>query len=595
MKNVESRATTAITAIRENRGLSLLGAALGGIFVSVALVQTQGRGGGEWTTAGSDAQRTGWVRSDARLTREAVAKGEFQFLWKHRFDNEVRQLNSLTQPVLLDRLIGFRGFKALGFVGGSADRIFAIDTDLARPYWTAHLNYTATTGGPPPSSWACPGGLIATPTRRTVLAVSAFAGGGGGGRGGRSGSAVGEPGRGAAVLAQMATAQAQGRGRGAAAAPPQPQPAGRVNAATAPIPFGGVDPVYAVGSDGYLHTLLSSNGADSERAIPFLPPSSKPSALIFVDGVVYASTSEGCGAAPNAVWALDLAAEGADRKAVSWQTGGPSVAGSSGPAFGTDGTLYVALSASSDPRKAAGATNDRPDRYANAVVALDRRTLTVKDWFTADGADFNASPIVIRYKDKDLVAATANDGRLYLLDGASLGGSDHKTPLFATAKFSKPGAGTALATWESENTRWILATASGVPPASLKLAANGPVVSGAVVAFKLADQGGKITLEPGWVSRDMTAPLAPIVVNGMVFAASSGEFRGAGGLAASERAARSVPAVLYALDAATGKTIWSSGRTMTSFARSGLAAGAGQVYVVTYDNTLYAFGIPMEH
>jgi hypothetical protein len=567
--------------------------ALCGAAVSAVFVHAQGRGGGEWTTAGSDAQRTAWVRTDARLTKAALAKGEFQFLWKHRFDNEPRQLNSLTEPVLLDRLIGFRGFKALGFVGGSADRIFAIDTDLARPYWTTHLNYTATTGGPPPSSWECPGGLIATPTRRTVLAPSAFAGGGGGGRGGRSGSAVGEPGRGAAVLAQTAAAPGQGRGRGAAAA--QPQPAGRGNAATAPIPFGGVDPVYAVGSDGYLHTLLSSNGSDSERAIPFLPPSSKPSALIFVDGIVYASTSDGCGAAPNGVWAVDLTVEGANRKVASWKTGGASVAGTSGPALGTDGTLYVALGALPVQPRSGSQEEGHRENFANAVVALDRKTLTVKDWFTADGADFNASPIVIRYKDKDLVAATANDGRLYLLDGTSLGGSDHKSPLFVTPKFTKAGAGTALATWESDGTRWILATSAGAAPASLKLAPNGPVVSGAVVAFKLADQGGKITLEPGWMSRDMTAPLAPVIVNGMVFAASSGEFRSAGTLTAAERAHRSMPAVLYALDAATGKTMWSSGKTITSFARSGLAAGAGQVYLVTFDNTLYAFGIPMEH
>ena len=206
MKTHRLRTEIRPSAMRlENRTLPLA-VILCGVLLSVVWVQAQGRGGGEWTTGGSDAQRTAWVRTDARLTKDAVTKGEFQFLWKHRFDNEARQLNSLTQPVLLDRLIGFRGFKALAFVGGSADRIFAIDTDLARPYWTTHLNYTATTGGPPPSSWACPGGLVATPTRRTVLAPSAFAGGGGGGRGGRSGSAVGEPGRGAAVLAQMAAA-----------------------------------------------------------------------------------------------------------------------------------------------------------------------------------------------------------------------------------------------------------------------------------------------------------------------------------------------------------------------------------------------------
>jgi hypothetical protein len=571
-------------------GNKRLAAALCAVGASTVLLHAQGRGGGEWTTTGSDAQRTAWVRTDARLTKDAVAKGQFEFLWKHRFDNETRQLNSLTQPILLDRLIGFRGFKALGFIGGSDDRIFAIDTDLARPYWTTHLNYTATTGGPPPSSWECPGGLIATPTRRTTLAPSAFAGGGGGGRGGRSGSAVGEPGRGAATLATMA---AQGRGRGEAA--PQQPPAGRGGSATAPIPFGGVDPVYAMGSDGYLHTLLSSNGADSEPAIPFLPASSKPSALIFVDGIVYAATSDGCGTAPNGVWALDLTVEGKDRKAMSWKTGGANVAGTSGPALGTDGTLYVALAAAPAQSKAAPAAKPNAQAYSNAVIALDRKTLTVKDWFTADGADFNASPIVILHQDKDLVAVTGNDGRLYLLDAESLGGADHKSPLFVTSQFTKAGAGTALATWESDGTRWILATAAGVPPASLKLASNGPVVGGAVVAFKLSNQAGKVALEPGWVSRDLTSPLAPIVVNGMVFAASSGEFRGAGALTAAQRAQRSTPAVLYALDGATGKTMWSSGRMITSFARSGLAAGAGQVYLVTYDNTLYAFGIPMEH
>ena len=50
----------------------------------------------------------------------------------------------------------------------------------------------------------------------------------------------------------------------------------------------------------------------------------------------------------------------------------------------------------------------------------------------------------------------------------------------------------------------------------------------------------------------------------MVFAISSGEFHGAGTLTAAQRAQRSTPAVLYALDAATGKTLWSSGRTITS-------------------------------
>ena len=106
------------------------------------------------------------------------------------------------------------------------------------------------------------------------------------------------------------------------------------------------------------------------------------------------------------------------------------------------------------------ARNGRAGRSSAAMPTpsspLDRETLKPKDWFTAPGADFNATPIVIRHKDKDLIAATANDGRLYLLDAASLGGSDHKTPLAVTAKFTDAGAGTALATFEDENGRWIL-------------------------------------------------------------------------------------------------------------------------------------------
>ena len=539
----------------------------------------QGRGSGEWTTSGFDAQRSGWLRADARLTKEAVQKGEFAFLWKMKFENARRQLNSLTPPVLLERLIGYRGFKSLAFFGGSDDRVFSIDTDLARPYWTTVLNYSAPTGGQPPGSIDCPGGLIAMPSRRTVLAPAPppASGGGGGGGGVRNGSAVGEPGKGAAVLSQAPSQPAGGAGRGAA---PAPQGRGR---GPAPIAFGGVDPLFAVGGDGYIHTLYVSNGAHMEPAVPFLPPDTKPSALIWVDGVVYTTTSGECGAAPNALWSMDLTVPAGERKTISWKSGGAEIAGQSGLAFGGDGTIYVALGPA---RKAA---------HADSIVALDRDSLIPKDWFTAPGADFNATPIVIRHRDRDLIAATANDGRLYLLDAASLGGSDHKTPLTATAKFTGPGAGTALATFEDEGSRWILATASG-PTGEVKFTPNGPAPTGRVVAFKLVDDGGTWSLVPGWQSRDLTSPLAPIVVNGMVIAASSGEYRDApASLSAVQRAQKSAAAVLYVLDAATGKTMWSSGTRITSFARGGLSAGGGQVYLVTYDNHLYAFGIPLEH
>jgi hypothetical protein len=557
---------------------------------SAALVQAQGRGGGEWTTSQGDAQRSSWVRSDVRLTKDAVQKGEMKFLWKLKLDNESRQLNSLTTPVLMDRLISHRGFKALAFIGTSAERVYAVDTDLARVYWTTVINYSSI-APPANSTWACPGGLMAAATRPTQFAVSAFGGGGGGGRGGRSGSSVGEPGKGAPSLALVGQAQA---GRGAA--PSDPAPAGRGAAPGAPpagrggggggggLGGGPTDNIFIVASDGYARTINPHNGSDRVPPVPFLPANARPSALIAVDGVLYTSTSNGCGAVPNGVWAIDLAS--AAKTPVSWTTNGGNVVGTAGLTFGTDGTIFVAVG-----EGAAAASTAGSPTYSNAIVALEPKTLKLKDAFTQPGADFNTSPVVFRHKDKDLMAVSGNDGRLYLLDGTSL-----KTPLYVTPKYSNAGAVGGLATWESEGTRWILAPAVGAAQPGVKAVANGPVTNGSVIAFKLVDADGKLSLEPAWASRDLTSPAAPLVFNGVVFALSTGEHRPANaGASAAARAKSSVPAVLYALDPVTGKELWSSVKTVTSFARGGLSASAGQVYFVTYDNTLYAFGIPMEH
>jgi outer membrane protein assembly factor BamB len=89
----------------------------------------------------------------------------------------------------------------------------------------------------------------------------------------------------------------------------------------------------------------------------------------------------------------------------------------------------------------------------------------------------------------------------------------------------------------------------------------------------------------------------PTIINGVVFVTSSGEFRPSDSKApAARRAPRSSRAVLYALDGQTGKELWSSGATITSFTWGGaLSGGVGQVYLTTYDGTIYAFGFPMEH
>jgi outer membrane protein assembly factor BamB len=52
-------------------------------------------------------------------------------------------------------------------------------------------------------------------------------------------------------------------------------------------------------------------------------------------------------------------------------------------------------------------------------------------------------------------------------------------------------------------------------------------------------------------------------------------------------------AVLYALDSSTGKEIWSSGTTATSYATGGIAIDASMVLFATHDSQVHAYGIPI--
>jgi outer membrane protein assembly factor BamB len=324
-----------------------------------------------------------------------------------------------------------------------------------------------------------------------------------------------------------------------------------------------------------VHALNPQTGEELNPPAKFTGGSARLSGPVFVDNVVYAAVVETCGSVPAGVYAINLADNA--NTVTSWDAKGARIAGALGPAFGADGTLYVATGAS-----AGDAT------FAHAIVALDPRTLTAKHWFTA-AAPFTSSPVVIAQGTRTLVAASNADGSVYVLDAASLGGADHKSPLAKSPQFSQArdfSAG-AITTWEDAGSRWIAVATAGPLAGTAKVAqANGAVSAGAVVAFRLTGDAAAPALEPAWSSRDLARPGAPVVVNGVLFAASGGAM-GSGGKGRS---------VLYAFDTATGKELWNSGSAMSSYV-PGVppSAGDGQVYVVTADGTLYAFGIPLEH
>jgi outer membrane protein assembly factor BamB len=154
----------------------------------------------------------------------------------------------------------------------------------------------------------------------------------------------------------------------------------------------------------------------------------------------------------------------------------------------------------------------------------------------------------------------------------------------------------ALASWQdASGARWILAPVAGSQAADLGFKSD--VKNGAVVAWKLVEQNGALTLQPGWASRDLVSPLPPTIINGVVFVTSGGEVRTNDSKApAAARTRGASSAVIYALDGETGKELWNSGTTVTSFARgAALSGGVGQIYLTTHDGVIYAFGFPMEH
>ena len=122
---------------------------------------------------------------------------------------------------------------------------------------------------------------------------------------------------------------------------------------------------------------------------------------------------------------------------------------------------------------------------------------------------------------------------------------------------------------------------------------------GAVAAFKVQQRATGVQLVPAWLSRNMINADPVVIANGVVFAYGSGEDPTQAtvdiGLAynsAANRAAHSSHATLYALDAQTGRELWSSEKDIGSWSHSGgLAAANGRLYFGTYDSVLYSFGI----
>ena len=250
-----------------------------------------------------------------------------------------------------------------------------------------------------------------------------------------------------------------------------------------------------------------------------------------------------------------------------------------GLAVASDGTVFVQTS--------------------GALVGLGAGDLKPTKSFTVSSATGGknsaaATPVIFRYKERELIASASDDGRISLADVAGAG--NHQTPLFQTPAIisgTSTGHGIwgGLSTWEdADGTRWILAPVWGEVSKDIAALTSGAAPpNGAIVAFRVEEHDGKPLLTPVWLSHDMASPEPPVITAGTVFALSAGEY------GRDSKPKSGAHATLYALDATTGKEIYSSGNQVTAPGNlTGVSIANARVYFTTADNTLYAFGIFLE-
>ena len=502
-----------------------------------------------WPSTGGNAQRDGWSRGEKKLSKETAAN--IKFIYAFKVNNGASRESELGSPVVLSNIITWKGFKQLVFVGGSSDTVFGIDADLGTEFFETNLT-TEAIRSHSAASMTCPEGMTAS----VAFPGNSLA-----------------PGR--FGLAPVNRVGRVSRNKSESTAPP----------------FNLSAPVYAITDDGMLHTILQLSGnAKTVAPLKVIPPMARATALNINAGRVYAATVGHCGGNANAIYSIDLA----DGSVASFSTGGSGAAGSGGTAIGTDGVVYAQI---------VSGHGDVAGDYSDTVVGLSSDKLQVQDYFTpsggsakVDAADLSGvTPTVFGLKDKDWIVTGGHDGRIYILDADSLGGADHHTPAFRSDAILPPGSsGSGKGFWNSfatyldaKGVRWLYASVRG--PVSAKFpGTNGDASTGSILAFKIIFDDGKPSLVPAWQSRDMVAPAAPAILNDVVVALSTGQPSGS-----SAEKSKKAAAILYLLDAETGKELY-VGNKATTYSSSGLAVANSQIYFTTHDNTLYAYGIPLE-
>ena len=501
----------------------------------------------DWPTFGHDPQRSGWAFEESKLTPEDVSQLELK--WKTQVKNEPKSLTALTAPVVASDVVTTSGIKTLVYVAGSGDHLYALDAATGNQVWK--IDFDSHVLPKDAGMWLCPNGINATPV---------------------------------------------------------------IDRST--------NSIYAVAVDGRLYGLDLGTGQVKFGPAQFVPAFSKNWSLNLFDGFIYTTISQGCGGAQSGFYAIDI--RDPHRPMVRdlyISSGGGGIWGRGGPTIGNNGKIYAAT----------GDGDFQPwnGEFSNSVLAASLRDLKLLDYYTPtnwkevsryDLDMGSGSAVWFAYENYNLLAVAGKEAVLYFLDADSLGDKDHQTPLYTLhlandeKAFEGKGVWGAPSAWRDlDQQTWLYVPIWG--PVSKDAPSfpqtNGPVPHGSVMAFKVVRDPStqKPILQPAWISGDFNLPEPVVIANGVVFGLSTGENPmqvtqgavivnlppGFKLLTDAQRRLDTKNAVLYALDAKTGKTLYESGNAIPDWVHfSGLAVADGQIYAVDHESRVYCFGLKEE-
>jgi outer membrane protein assembly factor BamB len=520
-----------------------------------AASQAQPQATNDWLSFGYDQQRSGWNTAETTLSPANV--GHLKLLWSTQLPTPPvdTSLSTVTAPLVASGVETPQGHKTLVFTVGIDDTIFAMDAEGGQIVW--QKSFPNTLKPLRAANTNCANTEQATPVIDRAAGV-----------------------------------------------------------------------IYFTTSDGKLRGLSLAAGEEKLAPTQFVAPFSRNWSLNLVGNIVYTATSRGCGgdtAQPlesGSVDAMDISdpahpqlsrfLTGRGRPAGAWGRGGP--------VLGPKGLYVQTADGSHDP---AGGI------FGNAVVAVAPKAYGIADSFTPSNWQYlnakdldlgSGGPMIFPFKDQTLLATSSKEAVVYLLDAKNLGGTDHTKPLSQSPRLGNDaehyyGAGVwgEISTWQDEKgSRYLYVPMWGPPAKDVQFPKSySPAPHGSIMALQVTDEGHGPALTPLWMSRDLAVPDNVAVANGVVYAVQTGEQtlqhvsnpeehgKVAPGQQAETiaslakfRSTPLAPMVLYALDAKTGKELYSSGKLLGSWVHfSQPAVAQGEVFLVSHDAHVYAFGL----